>query len=219
MKKYINYSFAILSSLALVSCGNSAPKEEENTMETSPAVATICTYSYNSGQTNLTWTAYKFTERAGVAGTFDSLSITAKENAAGMQELLKGARFIIPISSINTKNEDRDMKIQKFFFGSMNATTELSGIVMDVEGDNESGSLQLMLTMNELEGPVDMRYLLNGDTLIIEGMIDVNAWNGQTGIERLNQECKQLHTGPDGASVLWPEVKLELRSVLSKTCN
>ena len=219
MKKYMSYSFVLFGVLAFMSCGNPAPKETENESTMPSEQTTLCSYSYESSQTQFTWTAYKFTERAGVAGTFDSIQITAKQNAASIEELLKGARFTIPVSSINSKNDDRDMKIQKFFFGSMNATTELSGMVSEVEGDNESGSIQLMLMMNELEGPAEMRYLMNGDTLILEGMIDVNAWNGQAGIERLNKECKQLHTGADGVSVLWPEVKLELRSVLSKTCN
>lgn len=217
MKNYMNYSFILLSALFFVACGNGEQKETET--EKMPDEAPKCNYTYNASQTQFTWTAYKFTERAGVAGTFDSLRISTKENAAGIQELLHGARFVIPVKSINSNNADRDMKIQKFFFGSMNATTELRGMVIEAEGDNESGSVQMMLTMNELEGPVEMRYLLTGDTLILEGMMDVNAWNGQAGIERLNKECKQLHTGADGVSVLWPEIKLELRSILSKTCD
>jgi len=218
MKNYINYSLILVSAFILASCGNSEPKETETT-DPSTASSNTCTYAYNAEQTQMTWTAYKFTARAGVAGTFDSLKIKTVESASSLAELLRGSRFIIPVSSINSNNADRDMKIQKFFFGSMNATTELSGSIQEIEGDNESGSVQIMLTMNELEGPVDMQYLMNGDTLILEGMMDVNAWNGKAGIERLNKECKDLHTGADGVSVLWPEIKLELRSIVNKTCE
>jgi len=215
----MNYSFILFGALFIASCGNADPKQGDTDKEPKTVEPVVCSYSYDAAQTQFTWTAYKFTERAGVAGTFDSLQISSVENASSLEELLKGARFIIPVSSINSKNEDRDMKIQKFFFGSMNATTQLRGMVQEAEGDDESGSIQLMLTMNELEGPVDMRYLMSGDTLILEGMMDVNAWNGQAGITRLNKECEQLHTGTDGVSILWPEVKLEFRSILTKTCN
>lgn len=206
----------ILSLFLFASCGNENKQAKEDPKENAPEV---CTYTYDAAQTKLTWTAYKFTEKTGVKGTFDTVSIAAKPDGNSIPTLLTNATFTIPIASINTTNPDRDKKIQKFFFGSLKSTTLLTGKVSNVVGDDNEGSLNFMLTMNEMEVPVSMAYMLSGDTLILSGTMDVHNWNAQSGITTLNKECEVLHKGTDGKSALWPDVHLELRSVLKKTCE
>ncbi|MHB1278549.1 MAG: YceI family protein [Bacteroidia bacterium] len=216
MKNTILLPIAVFGTLILASCGNENKQTTEGTETKAPEV---CTYAYDASQTKLTWTAYKFTERTGVKGTFDTLVIETKAEENSIPALLTGARFTIPVASINTTNPERDKKIQKFFFGNLKATTQLKGKVSDVVGDDKEGSLNFMLTMNEMDLPVSMAYTLSGDTLILSGTMDVNIWNAQGGITALNKECNDLHKGKDGKSTLWPDLTLELRSTLKKTCK
>ncbi len=207
---------ALFGALILASCGNENKPATEGTETKAPEV---CTYAYDASQTKLTWTAYKFTERTGVKGSFDTLVIETKAEENSIPALLTGAQFTIPIASLNTTNPERDKKIQKFFFGNLKSTTHLKGKVSDVVGDDKEGSLNFVLSMNEMDMPVSMAYTLSGDTLILSGTMDMNLWNAQGGISALNKECKDLHKGADGKSMLWPDLNLELRSTLKKTCK
>ncbi|HCS20071.1 MAG TPA: hypothetical protein DIW47_05830 [Bacteroidetes bacterium] len=207
---------AMFGALILASCGNENKQKTEGTETKAPEV---CTYAYDASQTKLTWTAYKFTERTGVKGTFDTLVIETKAEENSIPALLTDAHFTIPVSSLNTTNPERDVKIRKFFFGNLLSNTHLTGKVADVVGDDEGGSLNFVLNMNDMELPVSMGYTMSGDTLILSGTMDMNNWNAQKGIAALNNECKDLHKGADGKSTLWPDIYLELRSTLKKTCK
>lgn len=216
MKNSLILPIVLVSALALASCGN----ENKQTAETAETKAPeVCTYAYDASQTKLVWTAYKFTERTGVKGTFDTLVIETKAEENSIPALLTDAQFTIPIASLNTTNPERDVKIRKFFFGNLKATTQLKGKVTDVVGDDKEGSLNFVLSMNEMDMPVSMAYTLSGDTLILSGTMDVNNWNAKGGIAALNKECNDLHKGTDGKSALWPDLNLELRSTLKKTCK
>lgn len=216
MKKSLVLSLGAI--FLLSSCADSGKSKKDESAD-EVKTPSVCTYTYNQSQTTLTWTAFKFTEKAGVKGSFDSLSLSVVKNETSIPELLVGAEFSTPVSSVNSNNVDRDQKIQKFFFGSLNESSVLKGRVTGTEGDDNSGSLSFLLKMNEMEGPVEMNYSMSGDTLILIGTMDVNQWNAQAAVTRLNKECKELHTGTDGVSILWPDVRLEIRSILTKTCN
>lgn len=216
MKNNVLLPIALLGAVFIASCGNENKQPAEGTETKAPEV---CTYAYDASQTTMSWTAYKFTERAGVKGTFDTLVIETKAEENSIPALLTGAQFTIPVTSLNTSNPERDVKIRKYFFGSLSSTANLKGKVAEVVGDDKEGSLNFVLTMNGMDMPVSMGYMLSGDTLILSGTMDVSNWNAQAGISALNKECDVLHKGADGKSVLWPDLSLELRTILKKTCK
>jgi polyisoprenoid-binding protein YceI len=209
---------AISTIVLLTSCGQStAPKEVEEA--TPKAEETMdpksCEYSFNVDSTLVTWTAFKTTEKIGVGGQFDVINVSGTQAATTAEEVFTGASFEIPVSSINTNNPDRDMKIQKFFFGSLTGSEMLSGRLVALSAN----FAEVAISMNGVEKNVNMDYSMDGDAILLETTINVGEWNAQAGVDALNKECYELHMAGDGVSKLWPEVKIGIRSVLDKTCE
>ena len=219
MKKNVHLLAAFsLTVILMGSCGN-AQKEHKDGNEQEPQAEKVCTWSYVHENSSVSWTAYKFTEMAGVGGKFDEFTVSGTEAASERQNVIAKAGFRIPVSSINTQNPDRDKKIRDFFFGSLDNSEVLSGQVTGIEGNEDMGTVSLSLKLNAVEKDVKLDYSFHGDTLLVSGMIDVSDWNAGAGIEKLNAECKQLHTGSDGKSVLHPNVRLDIRTVLKQVCE
>ena len=214
MKKIMLFTAAFI---VLNDCNNN-PKKENQTESTDAAQTGAC-YSFDNAQTQIAWTAYKFTEAVGVKGKFNAFEIEGTQTADNAIGVFEKSLFKIPVNSISTGDTSRDRKIQQFFFGTLNNTTSLSGKVDKIEGDGKKGKFFLTFTMNDMDSPLEMEYTLDSNTLTLSGLMVVDNWNAQAGIQKLNEECKQLHTGADGKSVLWPEVKLEIQTVLNRNCN
>jgi polyisoprenoid-binding protein YceI len=193
-----------------LSCNSSeAPKTD--VVETTK----VCTFNYNSESTVIGWTAFKFTEKKGVNGIFEKSEVLIANASEDMLQTLAGASFTIPISSINTNNPVRDGKIKNSFFGSMESTEIISGLVKSI-----SDSLAVVeITMNgkslEYTGTVTTDGLKVGFLTTIN-MTDFEA---QYAIDSLNNVCKVVHTGMDGISKLWSEVDLNVETTLVKTCK
>lgn len=201
--------FAVL--VLLASCGGKQPGEQSDQMSTQ-----VCRYNYNQDSTSLKWIAYKFTEKVGVSGGFDELEVGG--TLSGEMSLLNvfaSATFNIPVASTNSLVPDRDMKIKEYFFGTMVDTDALTGRVINI---NEEGA-QLEISMNGQTRSVDMDVTVNGTELKLEGVIQLADWDALASVEALNKICHDLHIGADGISKLWPEVKLEVRTVLTEKCD
>lgn len=216
IKNTIPY-FALASMLTLTACGGGTDKK--TTGEDKAPAEQSCMFTYDAAATSVNWTAYKFTEAVGVNGKFDQIEVTGAQEGKSGSDVIAQASFSIPVSSINTANPDRDKKIQEFFFGSLEASDKITGKVVKVEGDGEVGKATLEFTLNNMTQPLELDMRMSGDTLKLEGILNVDNWNAQSGIENLNKACKDLHTGADGKSVLWPEVKISISTVLKKNCQ
>lgn len=214
MKKYM-YSVMALS-LFLVSCGGGEDKTEEKQEETK---IVNCLYKYNPATSELSWTAYKFLNKTGVGGSFTQINVDGAESAGDAHSLIESLSFSIPISSTETNDAGRNQKIQNFFFGSMAATEEITGKVVSL-GDN--GKAILAITMNEITQEVEGDYSLDGAKFMYSTEINVDDWNGQMGIEALNEECKDLHTdyeNGDTESKLWSDVSISFSTTLTEICD
>ncbi|MCE9501370.1 MAG: hypothetical protein K8R21_12860 [Leptospira sp.] len=53
---------------------------------TSEIFSESCDYSYNPSATSVQWTAYKFTEKTGVKGTFKKITVTGQKKSAASIE-------------------------------------------------------------------------------------------------------------------------------------
>lgn len=212
-------SLTVGTALFLISCNTetkSTDSKESTNKTKNEASSTNCLYSFNPDSTNVSWTAFKTTEKIGVDGKFDEITITGTQEGDAIEEVFHGASFEIPIQSINTNNPDRDMKIRKFFFGKLAETEKLTGSLKSL---NSNGKGEIVIQMNDMERNVEMDYTLDGDRITLSTVIDVNEWNAQAGIEKLNEECYELHMAADGISKLWPDVKIQITSLLNKTCE
>ena len=48
----------------------------------------------------------------------------------------------------------------------------------------------------------------------IDAVMDLDSWNAQNALISINKACKALHTGPDGVTKTWSEVKIEIATYL-----
>ena len=196
--------------LTISSCGG---KEEQATEQVQEEKA--CFYSYNKELTVLEWTAFKFTEKKGVTGTFNEINITGMERSDDPKKLIESLTFSIPTATVETQNEERNGKIAKLFFGTI-GTQEIKG---KVKGLSDNGKATIEIEMNKMKQDVVGDYTLDGGKFSFSATIDVMKWNGGAGITALNTACKDLHTGADGKSKLWSEVELSFTTELMSDCE
>lgn len=207
--KYISLiTTALIFSLAACTSDKKNAATGETTGEDS------CRYAFQTEFTTLEWTAYKFTEKAGVKGTFKTFTVSpAKEEAGSVADLMSGMQFTIDPSSVNSGDSTRDPKIVKHFFGAL-TDSSLSGKITNVVLHDEKGRCEIAITMNGRTSSVLGDIAMEGNTVTLTTNLNMNAWDAQHAVTSLNEVCKDLHTGTDGVSILWPDVAVKVISVV-----
>ena len=155
---------------------------------------------------SLVWTAYKFTNKTGVSGTFKDFSLQKKNVFGSIENILNALKLEIQTASIDSKNTIRDFKLDTYFFKTFN-TQAIKGTIIKAK-DNEG---LIKLHMNEKSHKVPFTYALKNDTIILFTHLDLNHWNAEEALNMLNKECYDLHKGSDGVSKLWPDVDVKIK--------
>ena len=201
MLQLVRYLIYLISAVLVFSCNTSEKKSSKD-------ITTQKTYRYSvdTSGVKVLWTAYKFTDKIGVSGTFDSVLCFSDTNAPSIEALLKSSKISISTNSVNSYNAIRDPKLRQTFFKSFNTDT-IKGQIMEVE---ETKGL-LALQMNSITNLTNYTYNYINDTLTISTHLDLTKWNGKTAIDTLNKECYDLHIGSDGISKLWPDVDVKFK--------
>ena len=171
-------------------------------------------YSVDAGNTEVLWTAYKTTAKTAVKGKFIQLKIDNPIQSDTKQGALSNLNFEIPVTSFFSSNEERDSKIKSLFFGVMKETSFLSGSFSDVNGNENSGSVTLNLKMNNETVPVPLSYTIDDRKILLEGDINLMDWKMDEAYNSIHKACEVLHTGPDGISKTWKEVKINAVAML-----
>lgn len=207
--------FATLSILAglLWSCGG-GEEPVEDPQPTEPEVEKTCTWRYDQASTGVYWTAYKFNDKAPVKGKFEGISLWGVEDGETVEEILSDVKMNITTNTVNSDNVDRDKKIAELYFGTNNCSDIVGTIKSAADG---KGVVSIM--MSEVEKDVDFTYTFEGGVLKLNMEINVEEWNGGPGIASLNEACKDLHTGSDGESKLWPDVSVMVETTLIEDCK
>lgn len=214
-------SYLSIVSLLLILPALTLSCSEEKTEKEVSMNGKNCRYTYTPESTELKWTAFKFTEKVGVGGTFDRYSVKNVNTASSVREAVNGLHFEIETDSVNSKNPERDARIQNFFFHKMTEPGKIMGSIdLDpLEEGKTGGTGTMQISLNGIQRNVPMNYKIMKDSEVeIWGNIDVNQWNAQDGLHALNEECKDLHTGKDGVSKLWSEVEFRAYTHLNVDC-
>ena len=196
MKKLSTLVLILFVAFQMTSCGSDSKEEKKKEKKSDAA------FVLSDAKSKVEWTAYKFTEKTPVGGQFRKVNITGGGEGNTVKEAIDNAEFSIPISSVFTKNTDRDYKIKKYFFGIMNDPELLSGKFM-IENDSVG---HIHLTMNGVTNKLPFKYSIEGKKFSMNTKMDVLTWNAQSSIDSLNAICNDLHKGLDGVSKLWSEV-------------
>jgi hypothetical protein len=200
-----------LLSVIAISCGESVEKNVEELVESEE----LCTFAYDPAATTVGWTAFKYTEKKGVNGVFDKVDVLIAHNSEDMLQTLSGASFTIPIESVNTENPDRDYKIQNSFFGTMQSSEVISGIIKSIDSEKAVVEISMNGMSIEYEGKVSVE----GQKVNFRTTIDMVDFESQKSIDSLNSVCIAVHTGSDGISKLWSEVDINVETTLVKECK
>ena len=198
--------------ISLTACN---PSTEKSSATAKSGLETPCNYTYNSESTVVEWTAFKFTEKAPVKGTFNEIKVEALPSAESQKELLESLQFSLSTASVETQNEERNGKIAKLFFG----TIQTDAITGKMKKIGEKGTATVEITLNKIARDVPGKYTLEDGVFTFSSTIDVVDWNATKGINLLNEVCKDLHTGSDGKSKLWSQVDIYFSTKLESDCN
>ncbi|MCG9875347.1 MAG: YceI family protein [Leptospiraceae bacterium] len=177
-----------------------------------------CKFEYDPSQTKLEWTAYKFTEKTGVKGTFDKVAVSGTIKSDSIQKSMASAKFTISPSDINSSVPDRDSKIKEFFFDLPKNQKPIVGTLSDIKGNSE-GTAFLILNLNGISKKIPLAYKIDANTIIATGEMDLVDFGLSKGLAKLNEVCLELHKGADGKSKLWPNVSLKIESKFKSSCK
>ncbi|MCK5906667.1 MAG: hypothetical protein KAG37_03705 [Flavobacteriales bacterium] len=203
MKSILNKSIIALMLIAITtSCGNSSENEKDTNSKKE--------LTYLDAKTTIQWTAYKTTEKIGVKGTFNEFRIENKDKVSSIEEIINTTKFRIPTASVFSGNAPRDILIKTYFFGAMMNTDTIYGNFISAK----DGKGQVAIKMNNVEFENNFTYSFKNDSLKINATLLLDNWNGYTALSSLHEQCFDKHTGPDGVSKTWPDVDLEIISVL-----
>lgn len=212
MKRNITCIIIITHMLLLAACGPDSQKEN-NTEETDSSKE--CLLSLVDTSVSANWTAFKTTERIGVSGKFDIVSVSGTRKAKTVTEVLKGASFEIPVASVNSANPERDKKIFGHFFSNMSNTSLLAGKVLETGTEK----WKVGFLMNGVRDTLELDFQTAENSVTLTGVMELAKWNALASVDSLNQVCYDLHKGADGISKLWPDVKIEISANLASDCN
>lgn len=201
MKNIYLLALLLITVTVVVSCKKSVKDE---------APLTAKMYTIMADSTIIGWTAYKTTAKVPVKGQFSELTIENVKKDSTMLGALNGLKFKIPVKSLFTNDTIRDGKLKKFFFGAMENTTSIKGLL---HLNNENTSM-VELTMNGITRELPIAYIMTDNKVTIVGNMELDNWQAKAALEALNVVCKDLHTGDDGISKTWSDVKIEVIVVL-----
>ncbi|UMB53975.1 YceI family protein [Lutibacter sp. A64] len=198
---YLKLLFVLTLTL-VVSCKNTPKKEQISTEEKG--------YTVDQKTTTVNWIAYKTNDKIPVKGQFTELNLENSSKSKTALEALDNLKFSIPVSSLFTNDTIRDNKLKKFFFGALKNTTLISGTI---HINNEtSGTVDIL--MNGITQALPITFIVSDQMITLEAVMDLDNWQAQSAIDSLNEVCKELHTGSDGISKTWSEVKIEVATYL-----
>ena len=186
--------------------------------ESLAAGETDCTVQITDAKPS--WTAYKTTDKAAVSGTFNDYQFATAEPAASLSDALAGLNLSINPASVESNNAPRNATIASKYFALFENPTTISGKVLSVTGNDESGTSGIQVTMNGQSKDLDFSYTV-ADTGELQASVSADmldfALNGPWA--SLHEACKALHTGADGVAKTWTEVMLKVSAKVVKSCK
>lgn len=194
MKKMLLSLF--MSSVILTGCDNATKSKSAEDKEEVVAKPTNKIDSLK-----LEWTGYKTTEKTPVSGVFKQVKIKGEDlTATTPEEALDGATVKASVTSLFSGNEVRDPKLINIFFGAMENTDALEGVLHLADGKSV-----LSVTMNSVTKDIPVTTNFSNGAFTVEGDVNITEFGAGTAVEALAKACEVLHTGIDGVSKTWDE--------------
>ena len=179
-----------------------------------------CTYALEKQGVQAEWTAFKFTSKAPVKGTFADTTLEGPQTARTLTALAEGLSMKIVGKSVKTGNPGRDATVAGFFFSFMKDGGNISGKATRVEGDDSAGTVHIDITMNGQTRDVPFAYKIGKDgSVAATASIDILDFRMQPAYDQIHKACEEQHTGDDGISKTWTQVDLSLTGRFTSSCG
>lgn len=211
MKQLSKYLMCLLVVYGMTSCNNS-DKKLSNTDSYKSQVSKQQQYTIDTSGISILWTAYKFTNKTGISGSFNTYTFESKKVSGTVEDILNKSKLTIPTATVNSRNSIRDFKLDAYFFKAFN-TSEIRGTIIKVK---ESEGV-INLKMNRTSQHIPFTYAIEKDTIRLFTNLNLNYWNADEALKTLNTECYELHKGPDSISKLWPDVDVVIKIPVHKS--
>ncbi len=204
MKKF----FILVFLLSLASCNQKSGDAVKGETSLEKTLEKASNYTYHPLSISLQWTAYKTTKKDPVSGTFQKIHWKNLKSAQNPENTVENLYFKIDASSVFTNNSTRDQTIYEYLYGKMLEGNYIEGRTEKIMPEKQT--IRMVIRMNGVEKQTDFTYTLNDSILHAVATIDLEKeFNAGEALYFLHTACKDKHTGEDGISKTWPEVKLE----------
>ena len=196
----------------------SATKKEKAEEKTSvDANGKKCSYTITQAKPE--WTAYKYTEKAAVGGTFNTFTLSPAKASSSFSGAIQGLSIEIDASSVESFNPGRNTTIAEKYFSLFAPKSTIKGNVISAKGDEKKGSIDINIDMNGVQKPYTFSYEEKEGSLIASSVMDMMDFQLQKPFESIHTACKVLHTGADGVAKTWTEVALRVVVTYEKQCK
>jgi len=117
----------------------------------------------------------------------------------------ENSSFTIETASVNSNFKLRDSRIYTYFFSKIGAET-ITGELLEV---TDSGG-KINIVIGDNNHSASFTYVVSSASISLHTSLNLDLWKASLGIVALNEICKDVHTGTDGISKLWPDVDVGL---------
>lgn len=176
-----------------------------------------CTYQLKEDSAKITWTGYKFTEKFGVAGTFESVDFSQNKSSKSPDDLFKSIQFTVETASMDSGMPIRDKKLVLFLFGGLVDSGKISGKVLNINLEQKTAVAEIKINGKTLKK--EFKVQNSGDHYTFTSEIDLIDFGMSESVKKLANACKDLHTGGDGKPKTWSLVGLKVEATAVKSCK
>ena len=197
-----------------VSENKSEKAEKKNNVEVQESE---CTYTVTQAKPE--WTAYKYTEKAAVGGTFNAYKLSPTKPASSFTGALQNLSIEIDAASVESNNPARNTTIAEKYFALFAPQSIIKGNVLSAKGDEKKGTVEINIDMNGVQKPYTFSYEEKEGMLVASSVMDMMDFQLQKPFDSIHTACKELHTGSDGVAKTWTEVALRVVVQYDKQCK
>ncbi|MBK6815180.1 MAG: hypothetical protein IPG82_06900 [Saprospiraceae bacterium] len=176
-------------------------------------------YNFNPMKTTVSWTAYKYTSKLGVSGDLPDIifkpSIKSVEDQKDIKNILTDFQFESEPNLIKGEATSlRNQNIQTYFFNKL-SYKKISAKVLSIKSTNtEGGLLSLELIFNGVKKIYDANYSIIDNTIELRCHLELADFDAMNALNALHDQVGDLHQGPDGIPMTWPDVDILVVSEL-----
>jgi polyisoprenoid-binding protein YceI len=167
---------------------------------------------YDNSSTTVGFGAFKTTAKKEVKGWFTDFEVSGIAESKEVTEIFNNAVIQINVASLDTKDKGRNATLLAEFFSKTSSSENISGKVISF--DTESAILEL--TFNDVSKELTFDYTMNGDTLKMQSVLNLEDVDGLGALAYLHSACEGVHRGDDGVSKTWSDVNIYLTTVLKR---